>query len=323
MTVPAAPRFGPWGAAVAALAVGCQGGAGAKSGGGPGTDSGGHGGVDSGADTGPSPYVHSPDAPPEAPAPAAVEAALGQAVAAFAALGPGLVFGAQDAALDQASGSCPGLFPAVGLTTGWSADCSTSAGWGFDGRGQAAWLSDVTVDGVRLNRYGTFITTTTFTHPGGATLVLDGRGDYAVARAGETLSLSAALSGTFGAATGDAPWLDLAALGGAPSVSAQWEGGATGADRWLRLEGGLSGGAAAGDEGLGLRFDGLELREEAGVCTATGTVVALMADGARVALPLDGAPCSACGPATDAAGRAVGELCVDLTPLWQPEEWAW
>lgn len=280
-------------------------------------DTGGH------ADAGPTGHAHTPDPGPETPSPAAVEETLAQAIGAFAALGPSLIFAAQDAALDQGSGPCPGLFAAVGFTTGWSADCSTASGWGFDGRGQAAWLPDLTVDGVRLDRYGTFITTTTFRHPGGATLVLDGRGDYALRGAGSTLVFEAALAGTFDATPGTDPWLDLSALEGAPSLSAQWEGGGGSGSRWLRLEGGISGGAAAGEAGVGLRMEGLELREESGACAATGAVVALMADGARVRRSFDGAPCAGCGPATDGAGQAVGEVCVDLAPLWQPEEWPW
>ena len=91
----------------------------------------------------------------------------------------------------------------------------------------------------------------------------------------------------------------------------------------MRIEGGLSGGAAAYADNLGLRFDGLELSETAGSCTASGTVVALLRSGARVLLPLADTSCAPCTMATDERGSPIGEICVDLMPMWQPGEWSW
>ena len=279
-------------------------------------DSGGVGG-------GPSAYD-----PPESTVPAALPierlaAGLDQAVAALLALDPAALHAAQRDAMGHPDGPCTGLFASVGLSTAWSNDCATRDGWAYDGRAQAAWLSDAVVDGVRMRQYGEFITTATYTHPGGAALRLDGRGDYRLIEDGADSTLEASLVGTFAYAPGAEPWLSLPAYEGAPSLSLAWRGeDRVGGDRWVALEGGLSGGDAASDGILGVRAEGLRVEGAGGDCRASGALVLLGAAGDRYRIALDG-DCAACAPLIGPDGAAVGELCPALAPLLGGAERPW
>lgn len=246
-------------------------------------------------------------------------------LSAFVRAKPADLHAAQHDAMAHPEGGCPGLFASVGFTTAWSNDCATRAGWAFDGRAQAAWLSNLTIDGVLVRQYGEFITTATYTHPGGAALQLDGRGDLYLVEDAAGSSYAASLVGTFAYTASATAWRVLPWLARAPSFSLRWQGeDAVGGGRWLELEGGISGGDALSEGILGLRAEGLRV-ERAGPgddCAATGALVLLGERGDRYRLELDG-PCGACVPVLGPDGAALGELCPDLSPLLGGEEPPW
>ena len=264
----------------------------------------------------------------EAPAPLSLDVlqmGLDRGLSAIVSARPAELHAAQHDAMAHPEGPCPGLFASVGFTTAWSNDCATRAGWAFSGRAQAAWLSNLTVDGVLVRQYGEFITTATYTHPGGAALQLDGRGELRLVEGAAGSSYAASLVGTFGYTPSATAWRSLPWLEGAPSFSLSWQGeDAVGGGRWLELEGGSSGGDAVSEGILGLRAEGLRVERAGpdGDCSATGALVLLGERGDRYRLALDG-PCEACGPLLGPDGAALGEVCPDLSPLLGGEERPW
>jgi hypothetical protein len=246
------------------------------------------------------------------------------AVAALANLRPALVYDGYASAIAHANGACPGLFPAVGLTTGWSNTCTTPEGWGFEGRSQTAWLGSVEVDGLRLDRYGEFITTATLRHPEGAELILDGRGEYRVWREGDLSRMEATLDGSFLHVPGADPWLDGGWLDEGPSIALRLEGQDGPSTQTFVVEGGISRWSSLPPDLIGFRFEGLELTSNPEGCVAQGDLVLQGTAGQRLRLHLPAAsPCESCAPTTNTDGTSFGEVCVNLGPLveWESRPW--
>lgn len=267
-------------------------------------------GVDSGV-TDPSPYEG-----PEGSAPAPLELALVQdavdaGLLALVAIHPLDLYGAVVEAMSAEQGGCPGSYDAVGVTRGWGNDCTTPTGWGFSGRSQFAWLDPGMVEGEAFARYGEFITTATFTTPDGATLAIEGYGDYRDQSGGAESTITSWFSGTFAHEGGwlDSPWLDDGASLSLSAARTERPGAVE-----VVLDGGLSrsGRLPAGIAGVTAR--NLRLVAEGADCTVSGSVAVQGQDGARVVVPLDGTDCLACGDATQ-AGAVLGQVCVDAQVL--------
>lgn len=256
------------------------------------------------------------DLPPET-----LAAGLEAGVALLAALDPIVLHAGYDAALAHATRDCPSTFDAVGVTTGWSNECSTPDGWGFAGRAQAAWLEDADVEDAHYDRYGEFITTAVITHTGDATLTVDGRGLLTAWTDADVAYFESMLLGTFGYAAGAGDWMEPGWLDGGPSVSVTTARSDDGAGaRRHAIDGGVSfaAGLPAGIVSVGA--DALAVSELDGVCAATGTVV-LRGDEGQIYRFAVG-DCAPCG-AFERDGVALGEACADLAGFagWEARPW--
>jgi len=250
--------------------------------------------------------------------------ALRSGIAALVVLDPTLLFQAYADSLGHGTESCPGLFPSVGVMTAWSADCTTPEGWGFSGRGQAAWFPSLTIEGRVFAPYGEFINSSTITHPSGAALLMDGSGMIEGWSEGSVDLLRASLLGTFAFTGGETEdWTDPGWLAAGPSVALDVERSEEGSGRTTSLEGGISGAFAEGI--VAVRAEGLAVEED-GSCTATGALVLVGEDGQHYRLELPEG-CVACAELLRAdlshGDRALGEACFDLSPLvaWTERPW--
>lgn len=242
-------------------------------------------------------------------------------LAALVALDPSVLHQAYADSLGHGTASCPGLFPSVGAMTAWSADCTTPEGWGFSGRGQAAWFTSTTIEGQSLAPYGEFINTSTITHPTGATLTMDGSGTIQGWNEGSAARLRSSLLGTFAHAKGSSEgWLAPSWLDAGPSVALEVERTEEDARRFTSLEGGISGPFADGI--VAIRAEGLSIDDD-GTCSAAGALVLVGEDSQRYRLELpEGQSCEACAE-LHRDERALGEACLDLSPFvsWTERPW--
>lgn len=263
--------------------------------------------ADSGGD--PSAYA----GPGDRPAPtldAALLAAGAQAgVGAIAAIVPHPLYEAVAEANRQGNSSCPAPYPAVGVTDGWSNDCTTASGWAFVGRSQFAWLSNIMVGEERWDQYGEFITNARIGHPSGATLDIEGYGELSERTVDGRFERDSWLFGSF---LHEGAWLAPSWLDGGASLSLRTLGEHTAGRTAVTVEGGLSRDPSLPAGILGVSARDLQLAQDGSDCSVGGSLVVLGAEGARVELVFDEADpsCQAC--ATDLDG---GALCLDLAPL--------
>lgn len=273
----------------------------------------------------PDPDVEAPAAP-SPPDLAQVQEGLAQLVARSRALDPWTVSVVHDHTLAAAADGCPALSEFNGQDY-WSDDCETAAGVAFQGWSLSARLDQMVLsDGRTASDHFHLTGAMQVAWPDQGTVDLFGdvwatQVDRAEGQPG-TLDLE--LSGRFRTDRADQQdtWLALDTDVRA-AIATEDDGLARKWSADLRLAWQAEGLGAAVIEGLVVRADG-------DGCTVEGQPWRLWwADAGWVEVSLaavDGAGCTACGPAVaDPAGAAaqLGEACVDLGPLvdWTGAPW--
>lgn len=261
----------------------------------------------------PSAHTYSDPRPAPALTLEAVTAGAQAGIDALALIDPVLLYDAYEGAMQQGSPDCPGTYPAVGLTIGWSNDCTTGTGWGFRGRSQLAWLADVFVDDQRMQRYGEFITNAEISNPDGSVLDIEGYGEL---RSWLDAGVTHTHTWLFGTFSHHGDWLEAEWLDAGASLSLSVERAEDPDGIEATFDGGLSRDGSLPHGVAGLTLRDLRVSRVDGACVSVGEAVVLGSDGARVAIPLrgDGATCVACGPAW-LSGDDLGEVCLDLDRL--------
>jgi hypothetical protein len=264
-------------------------------------------GTDSGGD--PSPYAGPGDRPAPTLDAALLAAGAQVGVGAIAAIVPHRLYDAVAEANRQGNSSCPAPYPAVGVTDGWSNDCTTASGWSFAGRSQFAWLSNIIVSDARWDQYGEFITNARIGHPSGASLDIEGYGELTERTVDGRFTRDSWLFGSF---RHEGDWLAPGWLDGGASLSLRTLGEQTAGRTAVTVEGGLSRDPSLPEGVIGVSARALAVAQDAAACSVQGTLVVLASNGARIELVFDEADpaCQAC--TTDPDGEA---LCLDLAPL--------
>ena len=194
--------------------------------------------------------------------------------------------------LAHAEPSCPGVRSAEeeGATGGgWTADCTTSAGWTFSGNSQFL-MTGESDERFELEHAASYA----ISGPGGEAMTGGGVVQFVRERLGEELDFEVILGGVFTAEPTDT-W-----LGSSAAVGLVYSGGRVDGQRWLELSGGVD----RGD----VQLDFVDLRLDPASCGAPEGVLGLRdPSGYWFSVNLD---CSSCGPLVF-DGQDLDWVCID------------